>query len=82
MIPVNKFIKFIGYISIGIIALFESYFIALLCTGTVASFICMVWSFITPLPYYISRYYGVLVLQGAIPVSIGFFIFIIRNSRK
>lgn len=78
----NKFVKFMGYISIGILAFAESYLIALVCSGAIASFICSVWSFITPLPDYISRYYGVLVLQGAIPISIGFFIFILRNARK
>ena len=79
---INKLIKLIGYIGIGIIALFESYIISLFCVSILASLVCSVWSFITPVPVYISQHYGVLILQGAIPLSIGFFIFILRNVKK
>ena len=82
MSMVNKFIKGIWYIGLYLIALIESYLIALLFTGLLASAVCAVWSFITPLPSYIGAHYGILLLQGAIPVSIGLSIYIMKTSVK
>lgn len=78
----NKFIKSLGYLFVYFMTLIESYLIALLIISVFSSLICAVWSFITPLPSYIGRYYGVLMLQGAIPVSIGIFIYIIKQAKK
>ena len=82
MKAVNRFIKGIWYIGLYLMALFESYVIALLMVSILASVICAVWSFITPLPSYISTYYGVLLLQGAIPVGVGLSIYIMKISIK
>lgn len=78
----NKSVKALGFLFVYLFAFVQAYLIALLWTNTIASVICMVWSFIQPLPAYIGAHYGVLVLQGAVPISLFFLIYILRNIRK
>jgi len=82
MKTVNKFAKALVYVLIMIITLIESYLIALLGTSIIASLTCAVWSFIAPLPAYISKYFGILLLQGTLPVSMGVMVYIIFHVRK
>lgn len=79
---VNKFFKFWGYLLVYLLTFFESYLIALLGVSVVASLICAVWSFITPLPAYISEHYGVLLLQGTIPVAFITMFYILLKVKK
>lgn len=78
----NKFVKRLGYVMVGVITFIESYLIALVMVMLLSALVCMVWSFITPLPLYIAKYYGVLVLQGAFPISAGVMTYILIKIRK
>lgn len=82
MKKIVKILKFFGYVSIYLWTLVQAYLISLLWTSIIASFICAVWSFIKPLPAYIGAHYGVLMLQGAVPLSLFFLIYILRNVKK
>ena len=77
-----KLLKFIGYTGAYLWALLQSYLIAILLTATLASIICAIWSFIKPLPAYIGAHYGILILQGAIPLSLIFLIYILSKVKK
>ena len=75
----NKTIKFFGYIGIGFVTLLSSYFIALAGMCIPMSLICMVWSFIRPLPEWISHSYGFILLQISVVPAILIFIHTVSN---
>lgn len=77
-----KLIRILGLLFVSLILILESYFLALVFTGIVASAVCSVWSFIAPLPSYIGEHYGVLIIQGAIPVGIGLMIYTLAGRKK
>lgn len=77
----NKMAKLVWYIFVYAMTLIESYLIALLGVSVIASLVFAVWSFITPLPAYVGRYYGVLLLQSAIPLCVVIFIYIVNKAK-
>lgn len=82
MLVRNKLIKALGYMFIWLVTFIEAFLLAVLTAGILFSLICAVWSFITPLPAYIATKYGILLLVGAIPFAVCYFIYIAIQARK
>lgn len=82
MLVRNKLIKALGYFFIGFVTFFEAFLLAVLTAGILFSLVCAVWSFITPLPAYIATNYGILLLVGAIPFAVCYFVYIAIQAMK
>lgn len=82
MLVRNKLIRALGYMFIWLITLIEAFLLAVLTAGILFSLVCAVWSFITPLPAYIATKYGILLLVGAIPFTVYYFVYIAKQARK
>ena len=78
----NKVVKYTGFFGIFIVTLISGYFIAIAGMCILMSLVCAVWSFIQPLPQYIAEHYGVLLLQGSIPLGIVITVYVIFHALR
>ena len=78
----NKIVKALGYVGIVLLTMVSSYVIAFVGMCFPASLICAVWSFIKPLPDYIARNFGILLLQSSVPVGIFITLYVLKYALK
>ena len=82
MLVRNKLVKALGYLLIWLVSLFEAFLLAMLTVSIIMSLVCCVWSFITPLPAYVASRYGLLMILGAVPFTIGYFVYVMIKTTK
>ena len=73
MKAINKLAKKAGTLLIYMISFLEHYIIGFFFMGALFSLVCTVWSFIMPLPEYITVNFGNILLIASVPLGVLFF---------